>query len=86
MRRLFLAVLFALLAAVAAAPADDFNPYYPHRTFPKLITPQWVGEDGVEASSSWPSTTCAATRSRRRSCGPSSTPQEDRRPSAPSAS
>ena len=29
---------------------DDFcNPYYPHRQFPKLITPQWVGEAGVEA-------------------------------------
>ena len=25
------------------------NPYYPHRDFPKLITPQWVGEPGVEA-------------------------------------
>jgi len=28
---------------------DPFNPYYPHRDFPKLITPQWVGEPGVEA-------------------------------------
>jgi putative membrane-bound dehydrogenase-like protein len=28
---------------------DDFcNPYYAHREFPKLTTPQWVGEDGVE--------------------------------------
>ncbi len=25
------------------------NPYYPHRDSPKLITPQWVGEPGVEA-------------------------------------
>src|SRR5687768_1228104 len=24
------------------------NPYYPHRNFPKLITPQWVGEEGVD--------------------------------------
>jgi len=24
------------------------DPYYPHRDFPKLITPQWVGEDGVD--------------------------------------
>jgi hypothetical protein len=24
------------------------DPYYPHPDFPKLITPQWVGEDGVE--------------------------------------
>src|SRR3984893_7129288 len=28
---------------------DELNPYYVHRNFPKLITPQWVGEDGVEA-------------------------------------
>src|SRR5436853_7714856 len=28
---------------------DELNPYYPSRTFPKLITPQWVGEEGVEA-------------------------------------
>src|SRR6476659_10596992 len=25
------------------------DPYYPHRDFPKLVTPQWVGEEGVEA-------------------------------------
>ncbi len=45
--------------ALPAAPAqardgnrlaylDDNNPWYPHRTFPKFITPQWVGEEGVE--------------------------------------
>jgi putative membrane-bound dehydrogenase-like protein len=28
---------------------DDVDPYYVSRTFPKLVTPQWVGEDGVEA-------------------------------------
>jgi hypothetical protein len=28
---------------------DANSPYYPHRNYPKLITPQWVGEDGVEA-------------------------------------
>src|SRR5437867_8940858 len=28
---------------------DELNPWYPHRDFPKLITPQWVGEEGVEA-------------------------------------
>ena len=45
-----------LLAAVAAPPdgnrlayLDEVNPYYPHRDFPKLTTPQWVGEPGVEA-------------------------------------
>jgi hypothetical protein len=31
------------------ADRDEANPYYPHRDFPKLITPQWVGEAGVEA-------------------------------------
>lgn len=28
---------------------DDCNPWYPDKDFPKLITPQWVGEEGVEA-------------------------------------
>ncbi len=28
---------------------DENNPYYVSRTFPKLVTPQWVGEEGVEA-------------------------------------
>ena len=28
---------------------DDLDPYYPHTKFPKLITPQWVAEPGVEA-------------------------------------
>jgi putative membrane-bound dehydrogenase-like protein len=28
---------------------DESDPYYVSRTFPKLTTPQWVGEDGVEA-------------------------------------
>lgn len=27
----------------------DRNPYYVSRQFPRLITPQWVGEDGVDA-------------------------------------
>ena len=47
MRPLVSAGLLALLAT-SSIQADDFNPYYPHRTYPKLITPQWVGEDGVE--------------------------------------
>ncbi len=25
------------------------DPYYVDVTFPRLVTPQWVGEDGVEA-------------------------------------
>ncbi len=28
---------------------DEDDPFYPHRDFPKLTTPQWVGEPGVEA-------------------------------------
>ena len=28
---------------------DGNDPYYPHRDFAKLTTPQWVGEPGVEA-------------------------------------
>ncbi|CAN5846744.1 hypothetical protein BH23PLA1_BH23PLA1_01220 [soil metagenome] len=28
---------------------DEMDPYYVHRDFPKLSTPQWVGEPGVEA-------------------------------------
>lgn len=28
---------------------DDSDPYYVSRSFPKLITPQWVGEKGVDA-------------------------------------
>ncbi|SVC43905.1 uncharacterized protein METZ01_LOCUS296759, partial [marine metagenome] len=28
---------------------EDPSPFYPHLDLPRLITPQWVGEDGVEA-------------------------------------
>lgn len=28
---------------------EPCNPYYVHRDFPKLTTPMWVGEEGVEA-------------------------------------
>ncbi len=58
-----LGVVFALsfwtaLAAPAAEPHADANrltyldendPFYVHLNFPKLTTPQWVGEAGVEA-------------------------------------
>jgi putative membrane-bound dehydrogenase-like protein len=49
------ALLLVAVAPAVAADAnrltylDDDNPYYVSRTFPKLVTPQWVGEDGVEA-------------------------------------
>jgi len=52
MSRTLAALLFILVAAGLAPAADgtvsDFNPYYHHRTHPKLITPQWVGEEGVD--------------------------------------
>ena len=51
--------VFPASAVLSAAPfstnanrlayLDEDNPFYPHRDFPKLITPQWVGEPGVEA-------------------------------------
>ena len=53
------AVLVWFPAATPAAPfsananrlayLDESDPFYPHRDFPKLTTPQWVGEAGVEA-------------------------------------
>ena len=27
---------------------DEVDPYYVSQNFPKLITPQWVGEEGIE--------------------------------------
>ncbi|MDX1947879.1 MAG: c-type cytochrome [Pirellulaceae bacterium] len=58
MRTLLLVVPFLICIAPAIATAADGNrlayldgpldPYYPHKDFPKLITPQWVGEPGVE--------------------------------------
>src|SRR3954452_401686 len=54
-----LAFLLAMpLAALAAPPAGiqepldqllQVEPYFPHKDFPRLTTPQWVGEPGVEA-------------------------------------
>src|SRR5688500_9544858 len=60
MSRLLVSLLFGLcLTASASLHAADGNhlayldgpldPYYVHRNFPKLTTPQWVGEEGVEA-------------------------------------
>ncbi len=54
-----LLMLTSLTVVDSTARGDDGNrlvyldepcdPYYVHRTFPKLVTPQWVGDDGVEA-------------------------------------
>ncbi len=53
------AVLLAAIQFVGAAPfstngnrliyLDSDDPFYVGRDFPKLTTPQWVGEEGVEA-------------------------------------
>src|SRR5438067_13185032 len=54
----WLASCLMVIAGIATAQAADGNrltyldesdPYYVSRTFPKLVTPQWVGEEGVEA-------------------------------------
>ncbi|MFQ5732767.1 MAG: PVC-type heme-binding CxxCH protein [Planctomycetaceae bacterium] len=56
--RALVAVTLVILAATAPSSAgdgnrltylDEDNPWYPHKDFPKLTTPQWVGENGVEA-------------------------------------
>ncbi|MCI0358552.1 MAG: c-type cytochrome [Planctomycetaceae bacterium] len=51
----FIALPFLLVGSAIAADGNrlayldgPLDPYYPHRDFPKLITPQWVGEEGVE--------------------------------------
>ena len=51
-----IALLVLALPALAARDGnrlayldEPWNPYYVLRTFPKLVTPQWVGEEGVEA-------------------------------------
>lgn len=58
-RLAFLALSLCVLATLTAntraadgnrlAYLDENNPWYPHTDFPKLTTPQWVGEEGVDA-------------------------------------
>ena len=38
-----------LLIAGDLSYLHENNPWYPHTSFPKLTTPQWVGEEGVDA-------------------------------------
>jgi putative membrane-bound dehydrogenase-like protein len=57
--RLLVLCAVVLAAQISAAPfptngnrlahLDSDDPFYPGRDFPKLTTPQWVGEEGVEA-------------------------------------
>ncbi len=60
MRNLSFLVLLLLPLPVFAQPPkatpgnrfahlDELNPYYPHAGYPKLTTPQWVGEPDVDA-------------------------------------
>src|SRR5437763_3233995 len=56
LRHLVLLAACLQSAALAAPVANRLNyldefcdPYYPTHQFPKLTTPQWVGEPGVEA-------------------------------------
>jgi len=54
MFRLFTTVAALLSFQFTLVAADlsylhENNPWYPHTNFPKLTTPQWVGEDGVDA-------------------------------------
>jgi putative membrane-bound dehydrogenase-like protein len=56
-RRAVLSLLVLIVASTARAGDgnrltyldDGANPYYVGRDFPRLTTPQWVGEEGVEA-------------------------------------
>jgi hypothetical protein len=58
MKKLILGMVIAFVPSlVIAQPSpgnrlaylDEVDPYYPHAKFPKLITPQWIGEPGVDA-------------------------------------
>ena len=58
MVRTFLLALISFIVSAPVCAADgnrlayldeSANPYYVGRDFPRLITPQWVGEAGVEA-------------------------------------
>lgn len=54
MRFVLVSCLLTTTTVIAAdgnrfAYLDELDPYYPHRNFPKLVTPQWVGEPGVDA-------------------------------------
>ena len=54
MFRLFMTVAALLIFPFTLAAADlsylhENDPWYPHTNFPKLTSPQWVGEEGVDA-------------------------------------
>jgi hypothetical protein len=57
MRLLILTLYCGLAGGLVAGAADanrlayldEFNPFHPGLHFPRLATPQWVGEPGVEA-------------------------------------
>ena len=54
MFRLFMSVTALLIFPFTLVAADlsylhENDPWYPHTNFPKLTTPQWLGEEGVDA-------------------------------------
>ena len=57
-QRFACATLTVLSLSAAAAPSDgnrlayldENDPFYVHVGFPKLTTPQWIGQPGVEAA------------------------------------
>ncbi|MBI2947363.1 MAG: c-type cytochrome [Verrucomicrobia bacterium] len=57
-QRFTCATLTAFSLSAAAAPSDgnrlayldETDPFYVHVDFPKLTTPQWIGEPGIEAA------------------------------------
>jgi len=37
------------VSAPLGSPSNPSDPFYPNAAFPKVTTPQWIGEPGVEA-------------------------------------
>src|SRR5438445_3601332 len=55
--RIFLPLVFFVLTGFAASSPNRFTVldefcdiYYPNASYPKLTTPQWIGEEGVDAA------------------------------------
>jgi len=90
MLRSIIAAGFGCLIPLAASAADVGNrltyldeyadPYYVGLQTPKLITPQWVGEDGVEAVVVLSIDDMSDAARYEASCGRSGSIETDRRP------
>ena len=44
------AVFITMWATVRVTAQEHFDPYWPGPESPKLTTPQWIGDTGVEAA------------------------------------